>query len=163
MVKLSRNSSHFFRIRLYLKPYTIQKMKTDTFFKWILAIITISLIVSLGFFTKLLCLGQSEHEALYGIISMSICFIAVIAALLIHLKFSDEKLAKLIEFGRKENIKQLEKRLEDAEKKIKEFEEPSKTQSKKFDNAKELIGLLKDFKEEKSVEFQKFIEWTKQQ
>ncbi len=94
---------------------------------------------------------------------MTICLIVILAALLLHLKFGGDAMLKLIEIGRKENTKQLERKLEVIEEKIGKLEKSLTNQPKKFDNAKELIDLLKDFKEEKSAEFQKFITWTKQQ
>lgn len=112
-------------------------MTTDNFFKWILPIITVCVIGSLALFIRLLFLERSKEEAFYGIISMTICLIVILAVLLLHLKFSGDAMLKLIEIGRKENIKQLEKRFEGADERIGKLEKSLEAHSKKFDNAKE--------------------------
>lgn len=126
-------------------------MTTTDFFKWALGGMALFTIASTVAFIKLIFSERAEEEAMVGILAMSVCFIAVLVAMLILAKAEAETILKEKEIARKEKMWEWE-RMKDL----------STTCQYRYD-AKELMDLLKDFKEENLVEFQNFIEWTKKQ
>lgn len=130
-------------------------MKTEPLFKNILiGLCALSIFIVLLFS---FCCHRFE-ETVYTLLILSVCFITTLACQLLWAKWEAERALKQGEFDRKQHIKQLERQIEELQNK----QHYPKTKEQ-ISLSKELLALLKDYKGDNLANFQKFIEWTKNQ